>query len=301
MDFKFYLPTEIIFGCGKIKELHQLIDKEITTILIVTDKNVFEKPEVCDAVLSQLKDFRIEVFDDVEENPSFTTIKKGIKIAQDNDVQLILGIGGGSPMDAAKGIAAFAPNKGNIKEYFEGKILSNDPLPVICIPTTSGTGSEVTPYAVFTDLKVGKKLCFSNPKIFPRFSIIDPNLTYSMPEHVTLNTGVDALIHAIEAYLSIKAFPLNDLFAIRSIKLVLENLNLASQNDKEAMNKLAYASMLAGICITHAGTILLHIMAYPLTIYHNIPHGRANAILLPAFIAFMERESHLAQKVNLVE
>ena len=300
MNFNFYLPTEIIFGCGKVKEFNQLIDKNINNILIVTDKNVFKKSGAHDAVLKQLKDFRIEIFDEVEENPSFSTLKKGTKIAKANNVQLILGIGGGSPMDTAKGIAAFATNKGNIIDYMEGKVLSKDPLPVVCIPTTSGTGSEVTPYAIFTDLEKGKKMCFSNLKIFPKFSIIDPELTFSMPKYITINTGVDVLTHAIEAYLSIKSFPLNDLFAIHSIKIVLENLNLASQKDKEAMNKLAYASMLAGITITHASTILLHIMGYPLTIFHSIPHGRANAILLPAFIEFMKRKSYLTQKVKTI-
>lgn len=300
MNFNFYLPTEIIFGCGKVKELNQLIDKDINSILIVTDKNVFKKSGAHDAVLNQLKGFRIEIFDEVEENPSFPTIIRGTKIAKENNAQLILGIGGGSPMDVAKGIAVFATNNGNIKDYIGGKVFSKDPLPLVCIPTTSGTGSEVTPYAIFTDMEKGKKICFSNPKIFPKFSIIDPKLTYSMPKDVTLNTGVDVLTHAIEAYLSTKAFPLNDLFAIHSIKIVLGNLKLASQKDKEAMSKLAYASVLAGITITHAGTILLHIMGYPLTVFHSIPHGRVNAILLPAFIEFMKRKSYLTQKVNTI-
>ncbi len=301
MNFKFYLPTKVIFGCGKVKELHQLIDEEINSILIVTDKNVFEKREVCDAILNQLKAFQVQVFDEVEENPSFTTLNKGIKIAHENNVQLVVGIGGGSPMDAAKGIAAFATNKGDIKEYIDGKVLSKNPLPVICIPTTSGTGSEVTPYAVFTDREQGKKLCFSNPRISPGLSIIDPELTYSMPKQVTINTGLDALTHAIEAYLSEDSFPLNDLFAIQSIETVLKNLLPASQKDYEAMRNLAYASMLAGICITHAGTILLHIMAYPLTVFYGIPHGRANAILLPAFMEFMVRKSYTKQKVKTIQ
>ncbi len=301
MNFNFYLPTEIIFGCEKVKELNQLIQKDIKNILIVTDKNVFSKNGAQDTVLTQLKDFRIELFNEIEENPSLSTIIKGIKIAKESNSQLILGIGGGSPMDAAKGIAAFVTNAGNINDYVYGKDFSKDPLPVVCIPTTSGSGSEVTPYAIFTDVEKEKKVCLSNDRIFPKYSIIDPTLTYTMPERIVINTGVDALTHAIEAYLSKKAFPLNDLLAIHSIKKVLENLNLASQKDKEAMNKMAYASMLSGITITHASTILLHIMAYPLTVIHNIPHGKANAILLPAFIEYMKKKSYFTQKVKTIE
>lgn len=301
MNFNFHLPTRIVYGCGKVKELRQLIPKNITNILIVTDSNVFAKSGAKEAVLSQLKDFSITIFDEVEENPSFTTINRGTKIAIEKNTELILGIGGGSPIDAAKGIAALATNKGNIKDYLEGKELINDPIPVACLPTTSGTGTEVTPYAIFTDVENGKKMCLSNPKIFPKFSIIDPELTYSMPEHIIINTGVDALTHAIEAYLSTITFPLNDLFAIQAIKIVLENLNLASEKNKEAMNKMAYASMLAGITIAHTSTILLHIMGYPLTVFHGIPHGKANGILLPAFFNFMKENSYSEGKVRTIE
>lgn len=301
MEFNFYLPTEIVYGCGKVMELKRLIDKDIANILIVTDKNVFEKSGVKAPVLNQLKDYKVKVFDEVEENPSFETISKGTKIARDNNVQLILGIGGGSPIDTAKGIAAFSTNKGNIKEYLEGKALTANPIPIISIPTTSGTGTEVTPYAIFTDIEKEKKMCLSSPKIFPKFSIVDPELTYSMPEHIIINTGVDALTHAIEAYLSTVTFPLNDIFAINSIKVILKNLNRASKKDKEAMNKMAYASMLAGISIAHASTILLHIMGYPLTVFHGIPHGKANGILLPAFFDFMKENSYSKEKIRTIE
>ena len=301
MNFNFNLPTKIIFGCGTIKKLNQLIEKDIKNILIVTDKNVFNESNVQNAVLKVLKDFRIEIFDDVKENPSLSIIKSGVKIAKKNNSQFVLGIGGGSPMDAAKGIAAFATNKGDIYDYVYGKELSKDPLPIVCIPTTSGTGSEVTPYAIFTDVEKDRKICLSSQKIFPEYAIIDPTLTYSMPRHITINTGADTLTHAIEAYLSKHAFPLNDLLALQSIKIVLENLNLASQKDKEAMNNMAYASMLSGITITHASTILLHIMAYPLTVFHNVPHGKANAILLPTFIEYMKRKSNIPKKVKTIE
>lgn len=122
-----------------------------------------------------------------------------------------------------------------------------------------------------------------------------------MPNQTVINTGIDVLTHSIEAYLSADASPLSDLFAIRAIEIVLRNLNLASEKDKEAMNSMAYASMIAGISITHAGTILLHIMAYPLTVFHGIPHGKANGILLPAFFNFMKENSYSKEKVRTLE
>lgn len=301
MEFKFHMPTEVIFGCGKIKNIKKIIHANTQNILIVTDKNVFEKSGVQEILKEHLCDNNLIIFDEVEENPSFSTINKGTKIAKENKVQLIIGIGGGSPLDAAKGIAAFATNELTTEEYFNGKEISNNPLPIIAIPTTSGTGSEVTPFAIFTDVEKGRKMCLSHPKIFPTNSIIDPELTHSMPEQVIINTGVDALCHAIEAYLSLDTFDLNDQYAIHSIEIVLENLKKASKNDKDAMSNMAYASMLAGVSITHASTILLHIMAYPLTIFHGIPHGRANAILLPAFMEFLNRNSTVPKKINEIK
>jgi len=296
-DFIFNVPTKIIFGNGKIAQLKEYLGPEIKRVLVVTDKNVAHASGAMDKILSQLEKEEISLFDEVKENPPLEQVKKGGELAKEKDVQLVIGLGGGSPMDAAKGCAVLATNPGNMIDYMNGKPLTHEPLPVVCIPTSSGTGSEVTPYAVFTDPENESKGGFSHPGIFPRFSIIDPDLTYSMPESVVINTGLDALTHSLEAYLSTEAYDLNDALALHSIEVVLKNLEAASKKDKEAMNRMAYASMLAGIAITNAGTILLHIMAYPLTVFHNIPHGKANAVLLPAFLMFMMFNSNVKEKV----
>ncbi|MGD8306276.1 MAG: iron-containing alcohol dehydrogenase [Ignavibacteria bacterium] len=301
MNFNFHIPTEIIFGCGIINDLHTRISRKIKNILIVTDKNVYGKSGAEEKIVDQLKNKNLVVFDSVEENPSLETIERGAQLAKENNVQLVLGIGGGSPMDAAKGIAASFSNEGNLIDYINGKELSQIPLPVVCIPTTSGTGSEVTRFAVFTDSESETKVCLSSRKIFPAYSLIDPELTYSMPINTIINTGIDALTHSIEAYLSLSSFPLNDLFALESIKIIMKNLVSASQLDKDAKNKMAYASMLAGVVITHASTILLHIMAYPLTVFHKIPHGRANGILLPAFLNYMKKNSSVPEKLKIID
>ena len=203
-------------------------------------------------------------------------------------------------MDAAKGIAVLAKNKGELIDYINGKEFENSPLPIICIPTSSGTGSEVTPYAVFTDPKQEIKTAIAHDKLFPKTSIIDPELTYSMPKHVIINTGLDALTHSIEAYLSTQSFDLNDQLALQSINLIINNLEKATSGEHEAMSNMAHASMLGGIAIAHASTILPHIMAYPLTVYYKIPHGKANAIILPAFLDFMSKHSSDKNKIETV-
>ncbi len=203
-------------------------------------------------------------------------------------------------MDAAKGMAILATNPGSIKDYIEGKEIESKALPIICVPTSSGTGSEVTPYAVFTDRAARTKAAIANQQIFPFLSIIDPELTYSMPASVVVNTGLDALTHSIEAFLSTKSFDLNDQLALRSIELVIDNLEKAATKNRPHMDNMAYASLLGGIAITHASTILPHIMGYPLTVYHNIPHGKANAIIMPAFLDYMKEHSYTKVKVETI-
>ncbi len=299
-NLNFYLPTKVIFGKGRISELSESL-KDYKKILIVSGKSSFKKSGAYDKIKAQLKDKKLVYFSDVKENPDFPTLKNGSEIARNEKVELIIGVGGGSPMDAAKGIALLSTNEGDMKDYMKGKEVKNKPLPIVCIPTTSGTGSEVTPYAVFTDPVSKDKGGFANPGIFPIFSIIDPELTYSMPDEVLINTGIDALTHALEAYLSTKATPFNDVLSIHAIEIIMGNLKDALKRNNEAMDRVSYASMIAGIAITNAGTLLLHAAGYPLTVFHGISHGRANAILLPAFLEFMRKKSSVKEKVELLE
>lgn len=299
-SFEFHLPTKIIFGRGKIKTLKNEISKDISDILIITDKNSGVKSGALQAVIDQLPKKNIKIYDQINENPTFKELETGRSIVRSGNYKMIIAIGGGSPMDAAKGIAVLATNEGLMQAYMQGRPLEHDPLPVICIPTTSGTGSEVTPFAVFSDHEKEFKGGYAHPGIYPLVSIIDPELTFSMPKSLIINTGLDALIHATESYFSTDCNAFTDVLALHSIETILINLSKASEKDEEAMCRISYAAMLAGITIAHAGTILLHIMAYPLTIYHKIPHGKANAILLPQFMEFMLQHSSIKEKVNKV-
>lgn len=300
-DFLFHIPTKIVFGVGKINELHNYLDEKFNSILLVTDEIVAKESGAIEKIQRALQDRQVYIFDQVEENPSVQLVDKGKQSVFDNDVNLVIGIGGGSSMDAAKGIAVLATNDGSMADFLNGELLKNDPLPVVCVPTSSGTGSEVTPYAVFTDLENKSKGGYCHEKIFPILSVVDPELTYSMPLNVILNTGIDVLTHAIEAYLSTESFILNDNLALHAISMVVSNLEKAKNKDEESMNLMAYASMIAGITITHAGTILLHIMGYPLTVFHRVPHGKANGILLPEFLRFMKEKSKVQEKINCLE
>lgn len=299
-DFKFFIPTCIEYGRGKLNQIGEIIPANLDKILIITDPGSFTLSGAEGIIKRALSNRTFKIFDKVEENPSFENIEEGKKFAEGFIPDLVLGIGGGSAMDAAKGIAVIYNNKGKISDFVSGSQILNKPLPVYCIPTTSGTGSEVTPFAVFSDKKNNNKCGFSNPDIFAQTAVIDPSLTDSMPEVLRINTGLDVLTHAIEAYLSLDSNQMNDIFALQSIDLVLDNLQGAIKKDQDSIDRMSYASMLAGIAITHASTILLHIMAYPLTVYHKIPHGRANAVLLTAFLDFMETNSTTPDKVSII-
>ena len=299
-NFTFHNPTKIIFGKNKIQEIASIIPVKYKRIFIVSDKHLSKDTDVIVKLIRELDEFEIMLFDKVEENPSFETINKGGRQAVSFEADLIIGIGGGSSMDAAKGIAITANHPEPIEKYVESLCKVKSPLPLICIPTSSGTGSEVTPFAVFTDKKNETKLGFAHPAIFPMIALLDPELTYSLPREVIINTGLDALSHAIEAYLSLDSFEMKDQIALQCIQLVVENLMMAALKAPDAMDNMAYASMLGGMAITNASTILPHIMGYPLTVYHNVPHGRACVILLPAFLEYLADNDSVKRKLEQI-
>lgn len=299
--FNFYFPTKVIFGRKKISELASVLPAQNDCILIVTDKNIATRTPILEAVLSQRGERRIFVFDGVRENPDFSNVEAGGRFARDIKAGMIIGLGGGSSMDAAKGVAMLATNNRNLCKLVKGEPLVNPPLPMICIPTTSGSGSEATPYAVFTDLEEQTKIGYANPGLFPVASIVDPELTYSMPRTVAASTGLDAMTHALESYLSTEGSALNDSLALLVIESVVENLNAALRKDQTAMDVMAYNAVMAGIVITHGGTILPHIMGYCLTMFHGVPHGIASCALLPAVLDFLRDHSPANDKLKKLD
>jgi alcohol dehydrogenase class IV len=299
--FDFHIPTKILFGRGRIAQLGASLPAGVERIFLVTDETIATKTPVLDVTLGALAGREIKTFARVEENPSIATVEEGAAEARAFKAQLILGLGGGSPMDAAKGMALLALNTGPLSRYLGGAPLLTPPLPVVAIPTTSGTGSEVTPYAVFTDKDGGNKIGYGHPGIFPILALMDPELTYSMPAAVVINTGLDVLAHAVEAYLSTVSFPLNDALALHAIDVVLAHLGRASLKDKEAMDQMAAAAAVAGAAIAHASTILPHIMGYPLTVFHGVAHGRASAVMMVHVLDALRAKSTCPAKVKTID
>ncbi len=287
-EFVFNIPTKVIFGSGKIQDIQKEIPASFKNILIVTDQNLNRNTDIINGICKRLSNYNIFIFDEIEENPSIESVDKGASFSRKNKIKFVIGVGGGSAMDAAKGIALASRNISDFESYLNGREAEVEAIPLMCIPTTSGTGSEVTPFAVFTDKRDQSKKGFSHPSIFPKVSIIDPELSFSMPERVRVDTGLDVLAHSVEAYLSLDSNPLNDQIALHAIEQVLYHLPLSILHQKESINQMAYASMLAGVAITHASTILPHIMGYPLTVFHGLPHGRASILTLPAFLHFLK-------------
>ncbi|GAI54352.1 unnamed protein product, partial [marine sediment metagenome] len=222
----FYSPTRIIFGEGSLKRVGEEARKFGEKVLIVTGKSSSKKAGSLDEVVNSLtsQNLQVEVFNKVEPDPSVETVEEGAKVAKKCAVDVVIGLGGGSAMDAAKGIALLMTNKGSITDYFGTDKLKEAAIPVIAIPTTAGTGSEVTKYAVVTERKKMLKQIIGSFHISPVLAILDPMLTLSMPASLTANTGVDALSHAIESYVCTKANPVSDILALESIRLIAEAL-----------------------------------------------------------------------------
>jgi alcohol dehydrogenase class IV len=233
-----------------------------------------------DRVLDQLPG--AVVFDRVEENPSADTCDAGAALCRENDCDYVIGIGGGSPMDAAKAVAGLACNLGPCSEYFGADRFENGALPVMAVPTTAGTGSEVTSAAVIVDAEQGVKRTIKGNAVFPKLALLDPETTVPLPRDVTVNTGLDALSQAMEGFVSISATPMTDLIALEVCHLVKEYLPRAAEDgsDIDARSAMLYAAMLSGCVIAHTGTTLVHGMGYYFTLAFGIPHGLANALLL---------------------
>ena len=287
--FKFYIGTKVFFGRNIIREHKSELSRYGKKAMIVTGKTSARSCGALKNIEEALKELTIEymVYDRVENNPSLENVSEGGKAARDFGADLIIGIGGGSPLDAAKAVAVLAANTMDPVELYKNTF-HNKPLPVIAIPTTAGTGSEVTPYSILTRKDVQMKMSFGNEETFPKLAFLDPLYTERLPRNVTVDTAVDAFSHAVEGYLSRRSMPLSDILAVEAIKIFGRNLKPLLENsiDIDIREKLLFMSMLSGIVISHTGTTIVHGMGYTLTYFKNIPHGRANGLLMEEYFKF---------------
>ncbi len=235
------------------------------------------------------KGIEVEVHSEIEADPCIETVDTVSQQVKDSKAEVIVAYGGGSPMDAAKSIAMLQTNPGSIREYmYKERIVKNPPLPLIAIPTTAGTGSEMTAGAVTTDKIAKQKIGVTHELLFAKSAVIDPETHVTMPPHITAATGMDALTHAIEAYTSVMAEPISDALAIQAIRLIGKYLRraVANGNDGEARSNMALASLTAGAAFANAGLGAVHALAHPVGARFNVPHGVANALLLPYIMEF---------------
>lgn len=286
----FRVPPVIHFGENAAKEAgNEAKGLGATKALLVTDK-VLKEAETIDPVLKSLSQSGLGpvVFDGVNSEPDLSHVDDGLAMLRQEGCDILVACGGGSPIDAAKAIAAMATNPGKITDYMGQGKLTKAGVPVIAIPTTAGTGSEVTIFTIITDTTNDVKTLIGSPALMPQVALVDPLLTLNMPRGLTAGTGLDALIHAIEAYVSVKAHPMSDVMALSAIRLINEFLPLAWANPEnlKARSQTMLGAMQAGIAFSNASVALVHGMSRPIGANFHVPHGVSNATLLGVVMEF---------------
>jgi alcohol dehydrogenase len=280
---KFQVPTKIFFGPGIIAQLNDIVKEELKAVdlFLVTDKGILECG-IADKVTSRFPG--ISIFDEVEQNPKHVTVNRAGELVRRLKPDLIIGLGGGSSLDSAKALALLATNPGNIEDYEGREKYKTPPLPVLAIPTTCGTASEVTWVSVITHTERKFKMSIKGPHLFPAVALVDSDLLLTLPPHLIASTGLDALTHAIEAYTVKPATFITDIFARASLKYIFQSLEDAYediQGNAKAREKMMLGSMLAGMAFGNSDVGAVHCISEAVSSLYDTPHGVANAIFLP--------------------
>ncbi|MCQ6267376.1 iron-containing alcohol dehydrogenase [Fictibacillus sp. WQ 8-8] len=290
-DFSFHLPTRIEFGYGKSSRLAEnLVNLGVNRVFIVSDKGV-ESAGLLSGIISSLQDSKIvsELYLEVEPDPSLETIDRGAEYFLSGHYDCLVAVGGGSVIDTAKGIRIVASQGGSIRDYAGvDKIVSSSAIPLLTIPTTSGTGSEVTIFGVYSDWKNNVKVTVTSQHMAPTLTIVDPELTMGLPENMTAASGIDALAHGIETYFSLRSCPASDALATEAITTVGSHLRQAvvDGKDKEARIGMSKGSLLAGMAFNNGFLGLAHAIGSALSGHCHVPHGIAIGLLLPRVVEF---------------
>ena len=284
----FVIPNHTVVGTNVLGEAAPLLKKMGNKAFIVTGRHV----AVSDMMkqLTALLDkngIGCVIFDGITGEPTDTMIEKGVEMLKSSGCDFIIGIGGGSPLDSAKAIAAMAVNEGSIADY-NGKEITGEILPLAAIPTTAGTGSEATKFTVITDSEKGIKMLLKGDVLVPKLAIVDSSFTVGAPKSVTSATGLDALTHAVEAYTSRKAFSMTDTLALSAVKRIMKYLPIAYKepDNSLAREQMSIAALEAGICINNSSVTIVHGMSRPIGALFHVPHGMSNAMLLKECLSF---------------
>ena len=288
MAYQFTLPGRVLLGENALKESETVIKSLGRKALVVTGK-IITKTGLLKPLTAYLDEWGIsyEIFNDITGEPTEQMIEAGVKVFHKAGCDFLIAIGGGSPLDSAKAIAAMSVLPGKLKDYM-GKELQGKLPPMVLIPTTAGTGSEATKFTIITDTDENVKMLLRGEALLPELAVIDPIFTLTAPESVTAATGMDALTHAVEAYTSRKGNTLTDLYALSAIKRIFAFLPRAysNGNDAKAREEMAIAAFEAGVCINNASVTLVHGMSRPIGALFHVPHGISNAMLLKESLNF---------------
>ncbi|MCY7573664.1 iron-containing alcohol dehydrogenase [Bacillus pumilus] len=292
MNFEYHCQTKMMMGTGQSKEIGSIVENIVlpgATVMIVTDSGV-RNAGLIQPIEAYLQEagYSVFIFDQVSPNPRDNECLAGAELFRKEQASAVIAIGGGSPMDTAKAIALLGPNGGIPEDYISGKKAYANLSPLICIPTTAGTGSEVTRSSVITLAASHKKITLKHALLRPTIAILDPALTLTVPKNITAATGVDALVHAIEGYSCKVTNPISKAMGASAMETIVKYLPAAYEDgsDIEARYKMQEGSLLAGLCFGSADVAAVHCLAEALGSLYDTPHGIANAVFLPYVMQF---------------
>ena len=289
MSYNFLVPGNTIIGENALQSSGDYLKSYGKKAFIVTGK-IVTKTGLVNKLTDYLDELDIEyvIFNDITGEPTDVMIESGVQAYKENKCDFCIAIGGGSPLDSAKAIAAMTVLEGSISDYI-GKEIRGDFPKLVLIPTTAGTGSETTKFTVITDSKKDIKMLLKGDALIPDLAIVDYNLTISAPKSVTAATGMDALTHAVESYTSRKANPITDMYALSAIKRIFKYLPIAYKDggDLEARKEMSLAAFEAGVCINNASVTIVHGMSRPIGALFHVPHGISNAMLIKECLKYV--------------
>lgn len=287
-EFEYKMPAKVRFGVGITRNLGRILREELgfQKVFIATDKGIVAAGilEKITNTLAQ-EEFPYQVYDALIPDPTIEVVDEAADILRNSGADVVVAVGGGSPIDTAKAMCMLQTHEGSVRDYLFGgtKQVENPILPLICIPTTAGTGSEMTAASVITNNQEQTKVSVTHENLIPKMALIDPTLHVGMPPFITATTGMDALTHAIEAYVSLNAEPISDAMGIAAIRIIGENLRIAvaDGSNLEARTNMALASTIAGAAFLNGGLGVVHGIAQTIGAVAHVAHGTANALLLP--------------------
>lgn len=298
LSFSYYMPTRILFGCGKLNEIKTTpLLPGRKALVVIGASGAMRKYGHLERVLAYLKENGVKtvVYDRIQPNPVTEHVEEGASIAKENRCDFVLGLGGGSTLDSAKSIAVMAVNPGKYWDYITRgsggrKTPPNGALPIVAVTTTAGTGTEADPWTVITRSETNEKIGWGNDWTFPRLSIVDPELTVSVPARTTAYTGMDAFFHSVESYLATVHQPASDHLALEAVSLITKYLPIAVKDgaNVEARTKLAWANTEAGICQSVSRCISHHSLEHAVSAYYpNVAHGAGLTMLSVSYFSYL--------------